>query len=368
MTQGLIDDDAVAALDTPAVVVDLDRMDERIESMARLMRERGIALRPHAKTHKSIAVARRQVDAGAVGLTVATIGEAEVFAGAGFTDLFIAYPVVASRPKAGRLRELASRCTLSVGADSTAGLEALAVVMRGASASLRVLIEVDSGGARTGVRPDEAGSLARRATDLGMEVRGAFTHEGHGYRGSDLRAAAGVDAADGLAVAASSLRAEGIEPTVLSAGSTPTAALSAHGAVTEERPGTYVFGDRLQAALAGEPPEDAALMVATTVVSEGTGGGFVIDAGAKILAQDVAPFIAGHGAVVGYPDAVIQRLNDHHGVVDLPAGAARPAVGTIVWVVPNHVCPVVNLVDTFVVARSGRAVDTWAVDARGRNG
>ena len=368
MTQGLMDDDAVAALDTPAVVVDLDRMDERIESMARLMRERGIALRPHAKTHKSIAVARRQVDAGAVGLTVATIGEAEVFAGAGFTDLFIAYPVVASRPKAGRLRELASRCTLSVGADSTAGLEALAVVMRGASASLRVLIEVDSGGARTGVRPDEAGSLARRATDLGMEVRGAFTHEGHGYKGTDLRAAAGEDAADGLAVAAASLRAEGIEPTVLSAGSTPTAALSAHGVVTEERPGTYVFGDRLQAALAGEPPEDAALMVATTVVSVGAGGGFVIDAGAKILAQDVAPFIAGHGAVVGYPDAVIQRLNDHHGVVDLPAGAARPGVGTVVWVVPNHVCPVINLVDTFVVARDGHAVDTWAVDARGRNG
>ena len=95
-------------------------------------------------------------------------------------------------------------------------------------------------------------------------------------------------------------------------------------------------------------------MVATTVVSAGAGGGFVIDAGAKILAQDVAPFIAGHGAVVGYPDAVIQRLNDHHGVVDLPAGAARPAVGTIVWVVPNHVCPVINLVDTFVVAQGGR--------------
>ena len=246
-------------------------------------------------------VARRQIDAGAVGLTVATIGEAEVFADAGFTDLFIAYPVMASGPKAGRLRELASRCTLSVGADSAAGLEALAAAMRGASASLRVLIEVDSGGARTGVRPDEAGSLARRATDLGLEVSGAFTHEGHGYKGTDLRAAAGEDAADGLAVAAASLRAEGIEPTVLSAGSTPTAALSAHGAVTEERPGTYVFGDRLQAALAGEPPEDAALMVATTVVSAGAGGGFVIDAGAKILAQDVAPFIAGHGAVVGLP-------------------------------------------------------------------
>jgi len=368
MSQGFLDDAEAGALDTPTVVVDLDRMDARIASMARLMRGRGIALRPHAKTHKSVQVARRQIDAGAVGLTVATIGEAEVFADAGFSDLFIAYPVLASGPKAARLRHLAGSCTLSVGVDSAAGLEALAAAMRGASPALRILIEVDSGGGRTGVRPDQAGSLARRATDLGLEVAGAFTHEGHGYKGTDLRAAAGADAADGLAVAAASLRAEGIEPTVLSAGSTPTAALSAHGAVTEERPGTYVFGDRLQAALAGEPPEDAALMVATTVVSAGAGGGFVIDAGAKILAQDVAPFIAGHGAVVGYPDAVIQRLNDHHGVVDLPAGAARPAVGTVVWVVPNHVCPVINLVDTFVVAQGGRAVDTWTVDARGRNG
>jgi D-serine deaminase-like pyridoxal phosphate-dependent protein len=367
MTEGLLGDEAAAALDTPAVIVDLDRMDARIASMARLMRDRGIALRPHAKTHKSVAVARRQIEAGAVGLTVATIGEGEVFADAGFTDLFIAYPVIASGPKAGRLRELAGRCTLSVGADSAAGLDALAAAMKGARAGIRVVIEVDSGGARTGVRPEEAGSLARHAAELGLTVAGAFTHEGHGYKRADLRASAGDDAADGLAVAAAALRAEGVEPTVLSAGSTPTAEQSAHGAVTEERPGTYVFGDRLQAALAGEPAEDAALMVATTVGSAGAGGGFVIDAGAKILAQDISPLIPGHGAVVGYPDAVIQRLNDHHGVVDLPAGAARPAVGTIVWVVPNHVCPVVNLVDTFVVAQGGHAVDTWAVDARGRN-
>lgn len=367
MSRGLLDDAEARALDTPTVVIDVDRMDARIASMAGLMRERDIALRPHAKTHKSVAVARRQIEAGAVGLTVATIGEAEVFADAGFSDLFIAYPVMASGAKAGRLRHLTTRCTLSVGADSAVGLEALASAMEGARDSIRVVVEVDSGGARTGVRPEQAGPLARRATELGLAVSGAFTHEGHGYKGKELRAAAGEDAADGLAVAAASLRAEGIEPTVLSAGSTPTAALSAHGAVTEERPGTYVFGDRFQAALAGEPPEDAALMVATTVVSHGAGGGFVVDAGAKILAQDVAPFVAGHGAVVGYPDALIQRLNDHHGVVEVPAGAARPAIGTIVWVVPNHVCPVVNLVDTFVVAQGGRAVDTWTVDARGRN-
>jgi D-serine deaminase-like pyridoxal phosphate-dependent protein len=367
MILGLLDDAQAGALDTPAVVVDLDRMDARIASMAALMRDRGIALRPHAKTHKSIEVARRQVEAGAVGLTVATIGEAEVFADGGFTDLFIAYPVIARGPKADRLRRLAARCTLTVGTDSVVGLESLAAAIAGAQVPLRVVIEIDSGGARTGVRPELAGSLARHATDLGLEVAGAFTHEGHGYKGSDRRAAAGEDAVSGLSVAAESLRTEGIEPAVLSAGSTPTAALSAHGAVTEERPGTYVFGDRLQAALAGEPAEEAALMVAATVISVGPGDGFVIDAGAKILAQDVSPFLPGHGAIVGYPEAVIQRLNDHHGVVDLPAGAPRPAIGSIVWVVPNHVCPVVNLVDAFIVAQDGLVAGRWPVDARGMN-
>jgi len=367
MTEGLLDDARARALDTPAVVVDLDRMDARIASMASLMRERGIALRPHAKTHKSIEVARRQIDAGAVGLTVATIGEAEVFADAGLADLFIAYPLIASGPKADRLRRLASRCVLSVGADSTAGVEALAAALKGAATPPRILIEIDSGGARTGVLPELAGSLARHARDCGFEVVGAFTHEGHGYRGTEQRRTAGQDAVSSLETAAESLRADGIEPTVMSAGATPTFELSAHGIVTEERPGTYVFGDRQQAALRGEPAEDVALMVAATVVSAGTGDGFVIDAGAKSLAQDVSPIIPGHGAIVGYPEAVIHRLHDHHGAVSLPPGSARPAVGSVVWVVPNHVCPVVNLVDEFLVAQGGGVVARWTVDARGRN-
>ena len=358
MTRGLLEEDQVASLETPVVVVDLDRTDSRIAAMAAFMRGRGIALRPHAKTHKSVEMARRQIAAGATGLTVATIGEAEVFADAGLPDLFIAYPLVIRGPAGERLRHLASRSALSVGADSVAGLDALAAALSGAETSVRVLIEIDTGGSRTGVRPADAGALARHAADRGLAVAGAFTHEGHGYRGRSGREAAGEDAAHGLEVAAAAMRDAGCEPEVLSAGSTPTA----------ERPGTYVYGDLLQAAIAGDGPEDAALMVAATVVSAGSGGGFVIDAGAKILAQDVSPLIAGHGAIVGSPDAVISRLNDHHGVVDLPAGAPRPAIGSIVWIVPNHVCPVVNLVDSFVVAQGGRIVDRWPVDARGRNG
>lgn len=368
MIHGLLDDAVAAELDTPAVVVDLDRAEARIAGMAAVMRDRGVALRPHAKTHKSVEFARRQVGAGAVGLTVATIGEAEVFVDAGFEDIFIAFPVIAAGPKADRLRRVAERCVLSVGADSASGVELIAEAVRGAGRRPAVVIEIDSGGRRTGVRPELAGSLARRARDLGLEVSGAFTHGGHGYAGAAERSAAADDEVAGLAAAAASLRREGIEPTVLSAGSTPTAELSAHGVVTEERPGVYVFGDGQQAALTGGAAGDVALMVAATVVSAGSDGGFVIDAGAKILGKDTASYLRGHGSVLGYPEGIIERVYDHHGVVVLPAGSPRPAVGDIVWVVPNHVCPVVNLVDEFVVARDGRVLDRWPVDARGRNG
>jgi len=367
MTRGFLDD-ATAAIDTPAVVIDIDRVMARIEKMGAFMRTRGIALRPHAKTHKSLEIGRRQIAAGAIGLTVATIGEAEVFAAGDIDDLFIAFPVIAVGPKAGRLRALAERCSLSVGADSVEGLEALSAAVRDAARRPRVVIEIDSGGARTGVRPERAGALARRASDLGLEVIGVFTHGGHGYGGSDARASAAIDEIEGLATAADSLRAEGVDPRVLSAGSTPTATLSAQAPVTEERPGTYVYGDRQQAAIADEPFEDAALMVAATVVSSGSGAGFVIDAGAKVLAKDVSSLLPGHGSILGYPDAAIDRVNDHHGVVSLVDGGPRPPIGTVVWIMPNHVCPVVNLVDEVVVASQGRVVDRWPVDARGRNG
>ncbi len=364
-----LDGDARARLDTPAVVVDLDRVDANIGRMADAMRERGVALRPHAKTHKSLAMARRQLDAGAVGLTVATIGEAEVFADGGFTDLFIAYPVVATGPKAERLRRLNDRCRLSVGANSIEGVLALAAAFRDAKPP-EVRIEIDSGGGRSGLRPEAAGDLARATLDAGLPVGGVFTHPGQGSPDAKGRSAASDDEVAGLAAAAESLRAAGITAGVVSAGSTPTAVLSARGPVTEERPGTYIYGDRQQAFLAGDPAdlgETVATVVAATVVSHGARGGFLVDAGAKILGKDVAPYLAGHGAVLGYPEAVISRVNDHHGIAEVPAGSARPAIGEVVFIIPNHICPVINMVDEFIVASDGYVVDVWPVDARGRN-
>jgi D-serine deaminase-like pyridoxal phosphate-dependent protein len=357
-----------ATIDTPALVVDLDRMDAAIARMADAMSERGVALRPHAKTHKSIEVGRRQVGAGAVGLTVGTVGEAEVFADGGLDDLFIAYPMVPAGPKAERLREVARRARLRVGIDSVVGAHAVADTLGDDRGRVSVLVEIDCGGRRTGVAPSDAGPVAAAATHLGLDVIGVFTHGGHGYHGPDARAAAAEDEVRGLTDAAGSLRAAGVEPSVVSAGSTPTAFDSARGAVTEERPGTYVFGDRQQVALGSIAPDAPAAVIAARVVSVNTAARrFVIDAGAKTLTKDVPAYLAGHASI---PElgAVVDRVSDYHGVVEVKDGGSLPEIGQVVVAVPNHICPVVDLFATFLVARDGAIVDTWRVDARGRSG
>jgi D-serine deaminase-like pyridoxal phosphate-dependent protein len=357
-----------ATIDTPALVVDLDRMDAAIARMADAMSERGVALRPHAKTHKSIEVGRRQVGAGAVGLTVGTVGEAEVFADGGLDDLFIAYPMVPAGPKAERLREVARRARLRVGIDSVVGAHAVADALGDDRGRVSVLVEIDCGGRRTGVAPSDAGPVAAAATHLALDVIGVFTHGGHGYQGPDARAAAAEDEVRGLTDAAGSLRAAGVEPSVVSAGSTPTAFDSARGAVTEERPGTYVFGDRQQVALGSIAADAPATVIAARVVSVNTAARrFVIDAGAKTLTKDVPAYLAGHASI---PElgAVVDRVSDYHGVVEVKDGGSLPEIGQVVVAVPNHICPVVDLFATFLVARDGAIVDTWRVDARGRSG
>ncbi len=357
------------AIDTPAVVVDLDRLDAAVGRMAAVMADRGVDLRPHAKTHKSIEVGRRQLAAGAAGLTVGTIGEAEVFADAGLDDLFIAYPLVPRGPKAARLRALARRSRLRVGVDSAGGVRAVADSLGPDRDAVELLIEIDSGGRRSGVAPSGAGEIARLASDLGLAVIGVFTHGGHGYAGPDARADAADDEVRSLTTAASSLGTAGVEARVVSAGSTPTAVDSARGAITEERPGTYVFGDRQQVVLGSIEPDAVAAVVAARVVSVNESEHrFVVDAGGKILGKDVASYMPGHGEIPELGGAVVARVADYHGIVDVAPGNQMPEVGRVVTVVPNHICPVVNLVDSFLVIRGGELAGIWPVDARGRNG
>ncbi len=352
-------------LDTPEVVIDLDRVDANIVRMQELLDGRGVDLRPHAKTHKSPFFSQRQLAAGAVGITVAVLGEAEVMADAGIEDVFVAYPVWAVGDKAQRVRELAGRIRLAVGADSVEGAVQLGRAVRGASERPDVLIEIDSGERRSGTDANGVVDVARAVVDAGLQLRGLFTHGGHSYRGPDRVADAANDEESTLAAAAQNLRDAGFDVPVISAGSTPTAVASSADPITEERPGTYVFGDRQQANLGGSDPSSLALAVAATVVSTAVDGRCVLDSGAKTLAKDKPGWLAGHGVVPQLPGAVIGSVYDHHAVLDLPRDLRPPQVGDVVAVVPNHACPVVNLSDELVLARGGEVVERLPVLARG---
>ncbi|HYJ67045.1 MAG TPA: alanine racemase [Nocardioidaceae bacterium] len=352
---------------TPAAVVDLSVVRASVTAMQHAMDDAGVRLRPHAKTHKCLEVARLQLDAGASGLTVGTLGEAEVFADAGVDDLFVAYPVYADAGRGKRVRDLHERVRLAIGVDSEEGIAALVRATRGAATPLEVMIEVDSGGHRTGVAtPGDVTRLARAIEDGGLRLRGVFTHGGHGYRGDDARAAAARDEVDSLARTRDELDAAGFTADVLSAGSTPTAELSAHAPVTEQRPGTYVFNDAQQVFLGAVPPTAVGFYVVATVVSTAVAGQVIVDAGAKAVSRDAHPILPGFGWLAdrGLP---LRTMNDYHGFVDIPEGSSSPQIGDRVVVVPNHVCPTVNLYDQLVVVDQGSVVDTWRVAARGRN-
>lgn len=352
-------------LDTPAVVVDLDRVGANIDRMQQLLDGRDVDLRPHAKTHKSPYFADLQLAAGAVGITVAVLGEAEVMADAGIEDVFVAYPVWAVGEKARRVRDLAGRVRLAVGVDSVEGARQLGRAVDGQRARPDVLIEIDSGERRTGTDADRVTEVARALDEADLALRGVFTHGGHSYRGPDQVTDAAADEESTLGAAVARLHEAGFDVPVVSAGSTPTSVASSAGPITEERPGTYVFGDRQQANLGGSDPSSLALAVAATVVSTAVPGRCVLDSGAKALAKDKPGWLAGHGVVPQLPGAVIQAVYDHHAVLDLPPDLSPPPIGDVVAVVPNHVCPVVNLTDELVLTRRGDVVEHLPVPARG---
>jgi D-serine deaminase-like pyridoxal phosphate-dependent protein len=353
-----------APFSTPCVVVDRDVLDRNIAAMSRAATAAGWALRPHAKTHKCLEIARRQLDAGAVGITVATVSEAEVFVAAGCTDVFIAYPLWVDRRRGARLTALLERSALRIGIDSAAGAEALAE-HTAADGTVEVLVEIDSGHHRTGVARDQAGGVAAAALAAGLRVAGVFTFPGHAY-GPGLAGRAAADEAEALARAARSLHAAGVPADVLSGGSTPTAAVTAPGTLTELRPGVYVFGDAQQFELGTCTMDDIALTVAATVVSR-AGGRVVLDSGSKVLGADRPAWVSGFGRLADYPEARISALSEHHATVTWPPDSPLPALGAVLRVVPNHVCATVNLADELVVVAEGVEVDRWRVAARGAN-
>jgi D-serine deaminase-like pyridoxal phosphate-dependent protein len=358
---------AVPGLATPALVVDLETCERNIATMAAHAAAQGIALRPHAKTHKCPAVAARQRAAGASGLAVATVGEAEVFADHGADDLFVAYPLWAADDVGERVGALARRVRLAVGADSA---EAVAALGRSVPSGtpLTVVVEVDCGLQRSGVAPDGAAVVSGAVADAGFVLGGVFTFPGHSYRPGATPGAV-ADEARVLEEAARAVEAAGMPCPVRSGGSTPTAMATTGGLVTELRPGVYVFNDAQQVTLGTCGVADVALAALATVVSAPVPERIVLDAGSKVLGPDRPVWMAGHGLLPDHPGAVVTGLWEHHAVVDVSAvaPAGRPRLGDRLAVVPNHVCTAVNLAPTLHAVAGGRVVERWDVAARGAN-
>jgi D-serine deaminase-like pyridoxal phosphate-dependent protein len=330
------------ALDTPAVYVDLDALEHNIQKMQTRCRGWGVNLRPHTKTHKIPEIAAMQLAAGASGITVAKLGEAEVLPG---DDVLVAYPLMPE--KLPRLRALARERRVTVVVDSVEAARGLP--------GMGALVEMDVGVGRCGVRtPEQVVAVARACG----EFRGLFYWpswlDDEGFR----RARAAID--DSIAA----LREAGFPVPVVSGGSTPGADKTRLiPATTEIRPGTYVFNDASCLANGLATLEECALRVLVTVVSTAVPGQCVVDGGSKTFSSDSTVNVGTFGTFPGRPDWTMHKMNEEHGYVRI---GDAPKVGDKVWVVPSHVCATVNMHDEIAYGRRGRVEGTWKVAARGK--
>jgi D-serine deaminase-like pyridoxal phosphate-dependent protein len=356
-------------IDTPSMVVDEEILHTNIAEMASLAASMGVNLRPHIKTHKSPEIARLQIGAGAIGVTCAKIGEAEVMVDAGIEDVLLAYPTVGAI-KIKRLMSLMERARTIVALDSHEAAEALSDAMAAEDRIIDVYVEVDTGQHRAGVLAGK--SAVQLALDFarmpGLRLVGVMSHEGHANtQPPETIEEVALDAGHKLVETADQIRAQGVDISVVSVGSTPAASYTPTvPGVTEMRPGTYVFKDTMAFRYGIYGPDRCAARILATVVSHAQPDRCVVDAGSKTLALDMSKGHPGHGYIIGHPHAVIDKLSEEHGVVVLPPEDERIAIGDRVEIIPNHICPSVNLMDELVIVRDGQQIDTWKVAARGK--
>lgn len=347
-------------LETPAVLIDAGIADANLVRWQRRCDDLGIANRPHIKTHRSVAWAKRQLQLGATGITVQTVGEAEVMADGGIDDILLTTNVLGAA-KLERLGAVARRTRLAVVADSAFVVDAIARAAHDSGASLSVLVECDTGGARCGLSdPVAISDLAQKiANTAGARFGGLMTYPAAGKRlQSEQALKAAVDACRkaGLAV-----------PVVTSGGSPDMWSDDGLDPVTEYRAGTYIYNDRALVACGAATLDQCAMTVLATVVSRPTADRAVIDAGSKALTSDLLG-LEGYGLVLEHPEARLYQLNEEHGLLDVSDCKVQPRVGDRVRVLPNHTCVVTNLFDRLGVVARGELIGSLPVDARGRSG
>lgn len=354
----------LAGLDTPALLVDLDALEHNLSLMAAFFAGRPASLRPHTKTHKCPEIARRQLAAGARGVTCAKVGEAEALAAAGIDDILIANQVVGPL-KIARLIELAKRARITVAVDDAANVAALGEAARGSGAALRVLVEVNIGMGRCGVGPGRpALALARAvAGQPGLEFAGLMGYEGHlvNIPDADERRARVEAAFASLLETKALIEGAGLPVAVVSGGGTGTYDVTgSYPGVTEVQAGSYVFMDTHYGPL--RPEFRPSLTLLATVVSRVRAEVLIVDAGRKQLSTDM-----GLPAVEGVAGAELVGLSEEHGRITLAdPGAVDLRPGDRVTIRPSHCCTTVNLHDELHAVRGGAVVEVWPIAGRGR--
>jgi D-serine deaminase-like pyridoxal phosphate-dependent protein len=345
-------------LETPVPVVDLDIARQNIRRLQSYCDRYGLKLRPHVKTHKLPFFAHQQCRAGAVGITVQKVGEAEVMAQTGIADILLTYNVL-GQAKAERVAHLSQFTRLSVAIDNEKALASVSWAANSAGIPIGVLIEFESGGNRQGVQtPEQALALARTATKQSMvEFKGLMTYPTSPQTAEFLHAALPL------------FSSAGIEVPVISGGGTPDAYHSHQRApINELRAGTYIYNDRMMMAAKAATLADCALTIHATVVSRPVSERAVIDAGSKTLSSDLLPLGQGdgYGLLPDYPDATLTRLNEEHGIVDLSRSGRKPEIGERLRIIPNHACVVTNLHDQIYLYRDRTVLAHLPVYMRGK--
>ena len=363
------------------MLVDHGRMSQNLRRMQDAANARGLRLRPHAKTHKSISMAQRQIAGGAIGICCAKLGEAEVFADAGVENIRLPYPL--NPANSDRVVDLLGRTRLSFILDHADVAAGWSRAMTAAGRTVDVLVKVDVGLHRCGIDPDAANAadfVVRVAELPGLSFRGLLSHAGHGYHATseeELETIARSEAAI-LTTLAAQVRNCGVEIEEVSVGATPTARFSLQqDGLTEMRPGNYVYYDRTQVALGSAQWDDCALTVLARVVSRPSGDRIIFDSGSKTLTNDLARGFTptpGYGAVLTSihgtqtPDdgLVIERLSEEHAAVRVRDGDSSLQPGDLVRIVPNHSCVVSNLVESLWIVDGEDVQEPMHVSARGR--
>lgn len=357
-------------LDTPAILIDIEKMERNLQRVAGYAREHELRLRPHTKTHKIPEFGRRQIDSGAIGLTVAKVSEAEVMLESQTPDLLIAYPLV-GEAKLKRLLSLPQTVDITIAIDNAYAAEHLSAAAASAGRRFGVLAEVDVGLRRVGIEPGPALLEFVRAIHKlpGLDFRGIAFYPGHIKSMNDSGTETLRQVNQLVASTVEELERAGFNISVVSGGSTP-ALFHSHliERLNEIRPGTYIFNDRNTVLSGACLLEDCAASVLATVVSTSVPNQMIIDGGSKTFSSDrsVMAEAAGFGYFPDEPEAVLEKMNEEHGFVDLSKVSRKWRVGDKVRIIPNHICVAMNLHERVYGIRGDEVVNSWKVEGRGK--